>query len=422
LKKLLGLSLIVSLIVLSCPSDSDNKPKVEPPPETALEYFTEKGLTAGWNLGNTFDSATEGGAQGGVLVNQDLLDGISSAGFNLIRIPVTWRAYMGPAPDYTINPERLARLAEVIEMAHQAGLVSIINIHHDGASGNNNNVAVDRGWLSIRRAVNDITDKMNITTQFYYLWKQVAEYFKDCGDWLMFESMNEIHDGFWGGGSFRGNPYPYFEVLNEWNQVFTTTVRATGGNNATRLLVIPSYCTIPECTYPGGKVPGHSIDTGSLFQLPEDSVPGRLVVTFHYYKPDGVGLGGGNGRPAESKWGTPLDRQEMDEAFKPFKSAYIDKGIPVIIGETGASVQAYPDDPETNAQAHASRLAYLSHLYGTAHKYGLVAVYWDNGRATPDQYNGEGFGLFDRATGEPNSEISRECIETMINAIGGNDD
>ena len=402
-------------LFLSCPSEAAGPGPVVS--ADALEYFRDNNLTAGWNLGNALDAHRNG--VGGetewvnVAVNQNLLNGVRAAGFNLIRIPVTWMGHIGDAPNYTIAPARLTRVAEVVNMAHNAGLKVIINLHHDGATSSETSEA---GWLSIKKSLSNPSDKAAITAKFVRVWAQIAEHFKDYDEWLMFESMNEIHDGGWAWSvAFRGKPQDQFDIINEWNQLFTNTVRAVGGKNEKRFLVIPSYCTVPEATYPGGKLSGQSITIGDLFKIPNDSVSGRQVITFHYYKPDDVGLGSGTAR---SDWGTTADKNAIDNAFRPFKAAYIDRNIPVIIGECGATRQVYTDAAKL-AQARASRLAYLSHVFGTAKKYGLVPIYWDNGSF--GNRTSETFGLFDRTTGEPYNFPAttefRECIEAMINAV-----
>ena len=403
-------------LLSSCPSEAAGPGAVADP--AALNYFKDNKLAAGWNLGNSLDSHSNGvGGEtgwGNPAVNQAIMNGVKKAGFNLIRIPVTWMGHIGAAPDYTIAPARLARVAEAVDMAHNAGLVVIINLHHDGAS---ESAEKEAGWLSVKKSSASAADRAAITAQFARVWAQIADHFKNYDEWLMFESMNEIHDGGWAwSGAFRSNPQAQFAILNEWNQIFSDTVRAAGGKNDKRFLVIPSYCTVPEATYPGGKLNGQSITIGDLFELPDDSVPGRQVVTFHYYRPDNVGLG--STTSARFDWGNASDKNAVDSAFKPFKAAYIDRNIPVIIGECGATRQVYTDTAKL-AQARASRLAYLSHVFGTAKKYGLVPVYWDNGSF--GNRTSETFGLFDRATGQPYNFPAttefKECIEAMINAV-----
>lgn len=438
MKKILFLgAIIVSLFFLSCSTGtggvSGSKISIDYVPATqdaentyqleemgrrgAFDFFKEERLFAGWNLGNGLDSYVNGvgseTAWGNPVINQALMNGVKAQGFNLIRIPVTWMGHIGGAPDYHVSTNRLKRVAEVVEMAKKAGLKVIINLHHDGST---TNAATEHGWLSIGKAYKKNSEYIKITNKYIRLWKQIAIYFKNYGDWLMFESMNEIHDGGWcWSESFKTDSgvKAQFKILNEWNQLFTDVVRGTGGNNSSRYLVIPSYCTTPECTYPGGKIDGHPVnDIGGNFKLPADSADGKLIVSFHYYRPDDVGLG--NDAGGWYNWGTDDNKKQVDDEFKPFKAAYIDRGIPVIIGECGATRQVY-SDPAKTKQAHQSRLVYLGHVFGTAKKYGLVPVYWDNGQM--GNKTSETFGLFNRTTGQPASNEFKECINAMINAV-----
>jgi endoglucanase len=362
--------------------------------KTALQYFRDEKLAAGWNLGNTLDAYT-GGKSGETLwgnprVNQALMDGIKAAGFDLVRIPVTWMGHIGPAPDCHIDEKWMRRVGEVAGMAHNAGLKVIINLHHDGSTAS---TTQENGWLSVTKARKSVKEYNRITQRFIRVWKQIAVYFKNHGDWLMFESMNEIHDGNWGWGD-PDELDPQIKMVNEWNQYFSDVVRNSGGNNAERYLIFPGYSTSPRHTL------------APYFVLPQDGVPGRQIVTFHYYDPYQFGIEG-----KVSTWGSDDDIRQIDADFEPFKAAFIDKGIPVIIGEAGAVRQIYPGNADKEAQARASRIAYLSHIFATAQKYGLVPLYWDNGAATGD---GEKFGLFNRANGQPNSEDSRILINAMI--------
>jgi endoglucanase len=384
----------------------------------AFDYFKSERLSVGWNLGNGLDSHTNGvgseTAWGNPAINQALMNGVKAQGFNVIRIPVTWMGHIGGAPDYHINGARLNRVAQVVEMAKTAGLKVIINLHHDGAI---HNVGKDVGWLSVGKAYKSNAEYAKITNKYVRVWKQIAIYFRNYGDWLMFESLNEVHDGGWcWSESFKteAGVQAQFKIVNEWNQLFTDVVRSTGGNNASRYLVIPSYCTVPECTYPGGKIESHPIkDLGSYFKIPADSAEGKQVITFHYYRPDDVGLG--NEEAPFWSWGNADQKEQIDDDFKPFKAAYIDKGIPVIIGECGATRRVFSNSEETTKRAHQTRLAYLDHVFRTAKKYGLVPIYWDNGAMGNNK--SETFGLFNRVTGQPASNEFKECINAMINAV-----
>ncbi len=250
-----------------------------------MRYFTDEGITAGWNLGNTLDAVNnwsykspvaEEECWGNPKANQAIFNGIKERGFNIVRIPCTWTGHIGPAPGYKVSQERLRRAAVVAGYAREAGLKAIINLHHDDGEDLG-------GWLLLGNAVASQNNLDQITDKFEKVWTQIAEYFKDYGDWLIFESMNEVHDENWGWSqTFQNNPKLFIDIVNGWNQRFTDAVRATGGNNAQRFLIYPSYASNPECTIPDGKV--GAAEAGKYFKLPTDSAGnGRQIVTFHYY-------------------------------------------------------------------------------------------------------------------------------------------
>jgi endoglucanase len=392
-KKLLYFLTIIfaCLLLFSCPGDADPGPGDPTIYEgSAFEYFQNEGLTVGWNLGNTLDSFS--GSTGSETVwgnpaaNQAIMNGVKAAGFNLIRIPVTWMGHIGNAPNYTVSASRLNRVAQVVNLAGHAGLKVIINLHHDGAT---DNATSESGWLSTRKSIANANDKAAITAKFGRVWEQIAEHFKDYGSYLMFEAFNELHDGGWFWET-RDVPKEQYDLINEWNQLFTNTVRATGGNNAKRILVIPSYCTGPEALL------------NSNFKMPTDDAFDKQVAAFHFYRPDNFSLNGRN-----ATWDTSSFRNGINSLFARIKTNFIDKNIPVIIGETG---------PVRNrsADGDSNRLSYITFMYGAAKANGLVPVYWDNGGFGR---NGDGFGVFNRSTGQPNSNEFRDVIEAMINAV-----
>jgi endoglucanase len=358
----------------------------------ALTYVIQHGISLGWNAGNSLD-AHQGGVSGETKwgnppLNQKLFDGLKEAGYGAVRIPITWMGHIGKAPDYHIEEAFLKRIAEVVGCAHKAGLAVIINIHHDGHTESGGK---DGGWLSVNRAVKSAEGMAQVTAQFERVWTQIATYFKNYGDYLFFESMNEIHDGGWGWNSEEVQK-PQYAIVNRWNQVFVDAVRGTGGNNAQRYLVVPGYCTVSRHT------------SAPYFVLPQDSAnPGsnKLIVTFHYYNPYEFGIAG-----TRDDWGSAADKTEVQANFKPISDRFVlGKGIPVIIGESGAVM--HPGHEQT-------RLEYFRYVYGEAKKYGLVPFYWDNGAFTG---TGEKFGLVNRATGKPYSDEAKAVIETMVNAV-----
>jgi len=350
-------------------------------------------------LGNTLDSHSGGvGSEtiwGNPSINQEIMNGVKKAGFDIIRIPITWMGNFGMPPDYRISSSRLSRVAEAVEMAHNAGLKVIINIHHDGSTPQEGK---DDGWLSMAKAVKNPDEYSKITHQFARVWDQVSAYFQNYGDWLMFESMNEIHDGGWGWSSdFQAFPKFQTDIINKWNQIFTDRVRAAEGNNINRYLIIPAYCTQPQQTLAG------------TFVLPKDITPGKQIVTFHYYDPYEFSIAG-----KRYTWGSAGDIQKIESDFAPFKRVFIDNDIPVIIGETGAALQLYPDNRGVETQARQSRVNYIYNVFVSAKRYGLVPIYWDNGVTSG---SGEKFGLFDRRTGQSNSADSATLINLMISSV-----
>ena len=168
-------------------------------------------------------------------------------------------------PGYEIEKAWMDRVAEVVGYAENAGLNAIVNIHHDGADS--------EYWLSIKDAAQDETKNTAIKTELKAVWTQIAERFKDKGNFLAFESMNEIHDGGWGWGDNRNDGGKQYSILNDWNQVFVDAVRAVGGGNSNRFLGVPGYCTNVALTV-------------SNFKLPTDKVQNRLMVSVHFYDPN----------------------------------------------------------------------------------------------------------------------------------------
>jgi len=209
---------VITFSMFGCPNgdnggDIDNNNTTDPRPnnpepmsiKTAMQYFRDEGIKVGINIGNSLDSIqhwypytpqntnTIETAVGNPKINQAYFNGLEQLGFNIIRIPVSYIEHIGPAPDYIVAEARLRRIAEVVNYARTAGLKAIINIHHDG----NHSHGWD-GWLNINKAVAGDT---SVTDKYEAVWRQIAEFFINYGDYLMFQGFNEIHDGNWGSGT-----------------------------------------------------------------------------------------------------------------------------------------------------------------------------------------------------------------------------
>jgi len=402
--------IIAVFSIITC----DINPEVEP--GSAMEYFINERITVGWNLGNTLDAvnhwsyeypkAEEGCWYNIPLANQELFNWVKERGFNIVRIPVTWTGHIGPAPDYIVSQDWLRRVAEVANYARNAGLKAIINMHHDDGD-------IWGGWLLLGDAAANQNVFNQITDKYEKVWTQIAEYFKNHGYWLIFESMNEVHDEGYGWSlTFQTNAKLIIDIINEWNQRFTDAVRSTGGNNAQRFLMYPSYNSFPECILPDGKI--GAAEPGKYFKLPNDSAgSGKQIVTFHYYDPSEFPFKGTN-----IEWGTQQQKNFIDNLFDRFKTAFINKNIPVIIGETGRSRGSgiNTDDSVMTQQqlerAAETRLLWADYVFARAKHYGLVPIWWDNGNFNPVHAQDQ-FGLFDRNTGKPNSDENAQIINAI---------
>lgn len=362
--------------------------------ETGNAWEVAKALGMGWNLGNQLDAHNSGVANetawGNQKTTQALFDKLAGAGITSVRIPVTWMGHVGGAPAYIIETEWLDRVAEVVGYAEKAGLKAIINMHHDGADSNY--------WLDIKNAATNPSVNGEIQSQLKSMWTQIAQRFKDKGSFLIFESMNEIHDGGWGWGANRTDGGKQYAVLNEWNQLFVDAVRSVGGENSNRYLGIPSYCANPD----------YAVD-GSL-KLPTDVVPNRLMVSVHYYAPTDYSLSA-----KFSEWGHTADAAKKDswgdepyviETFEKLKKTFIDKNIPVYIGEMGSAHRA-------DSRAESFRKYYLEYICKAAKTYGLAPFYWDNGSSAT---GAECSGLFNHATGAYLNN-AQDIVETMTRAV-----
>ncbi|HVR20067.1 MAG TPA: cellulase family glycosylhydrolase, partial [Polyangiaceae bacterium] len=158
---------------------------------TTAELFAKAKF--GWNLGNSLDVPEGETAWGNPATTQELMNAVAKAGFGIVRIPVTWSKHMGAAPDFAIDPAYFARVSEVVGYAHSAGLYAVVNVHHDGAD---NFKGVE--WITLNDEQGKTSPENNaaVRARFTTVWTQIAKYFANYGEELLFESMNEIHDGY----------------------------------------------------------------------------------------------------------------------------------------------------------------------------------------------------------------------------------
>lgn len=323
--------------------------------KTAKQITAEMGT--GWNLGNTLDATGGWGVNsetswGNPKTTKAMIDAVKKQGFRTVRLPVSWGNHTS-GTNYTIDSAWLKRVKEVVDYCISNDIYVILNIHHD------------------------------TSTQYYYpssiyktqsvkfvksIWTQVAKYFKDYDQHLVFETLNEPRlvgagkDEWWFPVNNPNSAVlDSIKVINTLNQTAVDAIRSAGGKNSDRCIMVPGYCaSIDGCTT-------------SAFKLPTDKTSNRLIVSVHAYTPYNFALNGSG----TSTFSNNL-KSEVDYLFSTIKSKLLDKGVPVVIGETSAS--------NKNGNS-AERVKWAKYYFGKAKTYGVPCVLWDN-----NVYNGNDKG------------------------------
>jgi endoglucanase len=300
----------------------------------------------GWNLGNTFDGFDTGKvvldetAWGNPLVTKELITKIKKQGFNSIRIPITFDTRLEEAPEYTINPEFLSRVDQVVKWALDAKLKVMINIHHDSWSWVANGMAWDHDYTF---------------SKFNAIWAQLSQHYKDYSTDLMFESLNEPQ--FWGSGGDVESQ----EFLNELNDSFYTIVRDSDGLNKIRPLVIPTLNTNFE----------KQENVNNLYNWITKTNDPYIISTVHYYGfwPFSVNIGGYYTFEENSM-------KHITENFDRVYDKFTTKGIPVVIGEYGL----LGFDQNTGTIQQGEKLKFFEYMINYAEEKGIIHMLWDNGQ------------------------------------------
>lgn len=312
-------------------------------------------MTFGWNLGNTLDVCqadrdgdgkinehVEAGEKvdetlwGNPKATKELFTSLKKNGVNAVRIPVTWRDHMDS--NGNIDREWMDRVQQVVDYAYSQGMYVIINVHHDGGGD-----PKFGAWI-IEESQKDYNTFLK---KYKNVWKQIAERFKNYSDYLIFESMNEV--GF--DTLYNKNKADAYNLINKINQDFVDIIRATGGNNAKRHLLIAGYYTDIERT------------CDSLYKMPDDKAE-RCILSVHYYTPWDFCT-----CDIKHTWGTNSEVRQMETLIGKMKKNFVDKGIPVIIGEYAAS-----------GSDLSSCIFFIEKLNKLCSDYGIATFIWDNGR------------------------------------------
>ncbi|MGI6726048.1 MAG: glycoside hydrolase family 5 protein [Christensenellales bacterium] len=378
----LSLALLMLLSVTAVPAGEDIVIPVLSFKQKELpdlpSYNFVKGLGTGWNLGNTFDATNAFHLTDemdyektwtGVMTDPRVFDALKAAGFQSVRIPVSWHNHVA-GKDFTISKSWLARIKEVVDWALDRDLFVIVNTHHDN----------EKGYL--------YPDEKHLDSSLHYMrsiWAQLADTFRDYDERLIMESMNEPRlagtNIEWWLNPEDPRSEEAVRCINRLNQAFVDTVRAKGGYNAKRYLLVPGYAaSVQGCLH-------------EAFAMPQDTQGlhyNRLLLSVHAYTPYAFALQGPREAGSKNNFSVEnvFDIQEiavfMDQLYNKFQPLE----VPIVIGEFGAR------DKDGNLQA---RVDFTAAYVALARSRGMSCIWWDNHGFSGD---GELFGLLDRRTFE----------------------
>lgn len=322
-------------------------------------------MGAGWNLGNSLESENNETYWGNPKTTKAMIDKIAEKGYKTLRIPVRWDDNYTDS-NYTISSSYMDRVETVVNYGLANNMYVIINVHHNDLQ---TMVSYDGGT------------QWRVKNELSAIWTQIANRFKNYGDKLIFEVNNEPRCGEdWGGNSV------YYDCVNQYNEAARSAIRATGGNNSSRLVLLPTYCA--------------SADSEKLYGWKNLSNDKMIAVSIHAYKPFDFAYEG-NGH---SNW-TNDDYNSLAATFSELNSVFISKGIAVVIGEFGATEKNNYNDRVKYAEVYAS----------LAKSYGIPCLWWDNNCTG---YGAEKFGIFDRNS---YSFTYGGIADAMIGVYGRND-
>jgi len=336
----------------------------------------------GWNLGNTLDAWNSKQQDQGLisemswgvdLTTEPIIKGLANKGIKTIRIPVTWHNHIIDE-NYTIDPEWMKRVKEIVDWSLNAGLYVILNTHHDNCQ--KVTVKYGQGYYPFRESMVE-SEKF-----LYNTWKQITLAFNNGYDHrLIFECLNEprpiMTSCEW--TYKKGDPVceEASSVLNEYLKLCVKAIRSSGGNNEKRFIMVT-----PLAASYGGAV-------NQDFVIPNDKqynpTNPKLIVSVHMYTPYNFAMN------ADMSY-VKFEESYAKELYSDFKNLYetfILKGYNVIIGEMGV----------TNKNNTQERINWAKYYVSTARKFNIPAIVWDNQNFKNTKSAAENFGLYYRAKG-----------------------
>jgi len=321
---------------------------------TATELAAK--LDRGWNMGNSLEAIGGETAWGNPKITKALIEFVKQNGFNAIRLPCSWNQYMSNSSTAQLTPDWLNRVKEVVQYCVESDMYVLLNIHWDG------------GWLE--NNCTEVKKEENNAKQKAF-WEQIATHLRDFDEHLLFAGANEPNV----------DNAAQMAVLKSYHQTFIDAVRSTGGKNSYRILVIQGPSTDIEQT------------NKLMLSLPTDKISNRLMVEIHYYTPWNF-----CGLTEDASWGKmfyywgkdyhsvtdPMRNASWGEEatvnanFKMMRTQFVDKGIPVILGEYSVTRRSSLTGDALTKHLD-SRAYYLNYVTKQAKANGIIPFYWDNG-------------------------------------------
>ncbi|MHC5908543.1 cellulase family glycosylhydrolase [Streptomyces sp. S6] len=330
---LTALGLLLGLAVGTATAAPDSRQPVRVP---ARAMDAVAAMQPSWNLGNTLDAIPDETSWGNPKATRELFHAIRAEGYRSVRIPVTWTDHQSATAPYTIDAAFMARVKQVTDWALAEGLYVLLNVHHDSWQ-----------WVNKMPADHD-----GVLARFSSSWTQIAAAFRDEPRTVLFESINEPQFD-------NATAARKAELLDELNVAFHKIVRASGGGNATRLLMLPTE----GCTPSQELMDNLSRTIGKLNDR-------NLIATVHYYSwyPFSVNVAGGTLYDAAAQ-------NDLDDAFARMRDTFTSKGVPVYLGEYG--LLGWPDYNHPSRVEHGEALKYYEHLSYAARSAKVTTALWD---------------------------------------------
>ena len=370
----------------------DSKTAYFDPALKASTVINEMGF--GWNLGNTLD-AFNGNSQneglssetswGNPKTTSSMIQNLVKKGFKTIRVPVTWHNHLVDY-SYTIDPNWMKRVKEVVDLCIANGLYVILNVHHDQADYG---VSYGKGYYPTS---NQLAESERFLLN---VWSQIVLAFNNGYDQrLIFEALNEPRlkgqaQEWWYNGNSECEDA--IRSINEFNNLIHTVIRNSGGNNKLRFLMYTSGAA------------AFSYVTANSFTMPDDSAwspkTKRLFVSVHMYSPYDFAMNPDMGKNTF----TDAYKNELESNFQSLYNRFVKNGYYVVVGEMGAC------DKKNDAE----RIKWGKYFVERTRKLRMVCVIWDNNIYNTNWNPEEKFGLFHREQG---TWESNDYVNTLIQA------